>query len=182
MTSKITKKTGPVVDARIVDLGLHDVLVMSTKGKMIRLPLKSVAILGRATQGVILMRLDKDDKVASLAIFIKEEAKEEIEKAVEGVEVQHPKSEASRPKAVPKAAKKPEVAKAAKVPKAIKVAKKKSAAKPKTKAKPKTSKKESKPRVKPKAKRIKKRLPKKSAPKKVSKSEVKSKKKPKKTR
>jgi len=72
LTAKVTKKTGEIVDARVIRPGLHDLFLISALGKVIRLPLKSVSVLGRSTQGVTMMRLDKGDKVTSLAILLKE--------------------------------------------------------------------------------------------------------------
>jgi len=68
-TAKITPKTGTAVAAFIVNAKLEkeDLIIVSDKGQVIRLPLKSVSVLGRATQGVRLMRFsEKDDKVASV--------------------------------------------------------------------------------------------------------------------
>ena len=71
-TAKITKKTGNIVAATIVNAKAveEDMIIISDKGQVIRLPLKSVSILGRATQGVRLMKFkETDDKVAS-ATFV----------------------------------------------------------------------------------------------------------------
>ncbi|MFA6098953.1 MAG: DNA gyrase subunit A [Patescibacteria group bacterium] len=68
-TAKITPKTGKAVAAFIVNAKLEkeDVIIISVKGQVIRLPLKSVSVLGRATQGVRLMRFSEaGDKVASV--------------------------------------------------------------------------------------------------------------------
>ncbi len=56
--AKITTKTGKTVAAFVVNAKLaeEDLIVMSEKGQVIRLPLKSVSVLGRATQGVRVMR------------------------------------------------------------------------------------------------------------------------------
>ena len=43
----------------------EDLIVISQKGQVIRTATKSVSLLGRATQGVRIMRLDAGDKVAS---------------------------------------------------------------------------------------------------------------------
>lgn len=70
-TANITPKTGNVISAFIVNAQLEkeDLIIISTKGQVIRLPLKSVSVLGRATQGVRLMRLkEKDDQVASVTL------------------------------------------------------------------------------------------------------------------
>jgi len=68
-TAKITSKTGKIVAAFIVNAKLEteDLIIMSVRGQVIRLPLKSVSVLGRATQGVRLMRFSETgDKVASV--------------------------------------------------------------------------------------------------------------------
>jgi len=71
-TAKITPKTGKIVVAFIVNAKLEkeDLIIMSDKGQVIRLPLKSVSVLGRATQGVRLMRFSEpSDKVASVTFI-----------------------------------------------------------------------------------------------------------------
>lgn len=68
--SEISKKTGTIAEASIVT-GEHKDLVISTRdGQTIRLAItkKSVPILSRATQGVILMRLSGDDAVVAVAL------------------------------------------------------------------------------------------------------------------
>ena len=68
-TAKVTPKTGEIVSGFIVNAKLadKDLIIISEKGQVIRLPLKGVSILGRATQGVRLMRFkEKDDRVASV--------------------------------------------------------------------------------------------------------------------
>lgn len=65
--AKITSKTGPVVMSAIIEDGSEeeDLIVISRKGQVIRTGVKSISLLGRATQGVRIMRLDEGDKVAS---------------------------------------------------------------------------------------------------------------------
>jgi DNA gyrase subunit A len=68
-TAKITDKTGKAVAGFIVNAkqAENDIIVMSQKGQVIRLPLKSVSVLGRDTQGVRIMRFSEtNDKVASV--------------------------------------------------------------------------------------------------------------------
>jgi len=68
-TAKVTAKTGTVSTAFVVNAKREqeDLIVMSEKGQVIRLPLKSVSVLGRATQGVRIMRFKADkDQVASV--------------------------------------------------------------------------------------------------------------------
>lgn len=68
-TAKITAKTGKIMNSFIVNAKREkeDLIIISNKGQVIRLPLKSVSVLGRATQGVRLMKFsEKDDGVASV--------------------------------------------------------------------------------------------------------------------
>ncbi len=69
-TLKVTPKTGKIVAMYILDPTIeHDLVVISKMGQTIRTPLNSVSTLGRATQGVRVMRLDAGDKVASATII-----------------------------------------------------------------------------------------------------------------
>jgi DNA gyrase subunit A len=65
--AKITSKTGPAIMSSILEDGVdeEDLIVISRKGQVIRTSVKSISLLGRATQGVRIMRLDEGDKVAS---------------------------------------------------------------------------------------------------------------------
>ena len=69
-TANITKKTGAVIAAALVlPEDVRDLIVMSDAGQVIRTAIKSVSVLGRATQGVRIMRFKKeDDRVASSTI------------------------------------------------------------------------------------------------------------------
>lgn len=74
-TANITDKTGPLSYGQIINLknlpedSTGDLVVISEKGQVIRLPLKSVPSLGRATQGVRIMRFKENgDKVASVTV------------------------------------------------------------------------------------------------------------------
>jgi DNA gyrase subunit A len=66
-TAKITSKTGPVVMSSVLEDAIEeeDLIVISRKGQVIRTSVKSISLLGRATQGVRIMRLEEDDRVAS---------------------------------------------------------------------------------------------------------------------
>ncbi|NMB48435.1 DNA gyrase subunit A [Candidatus Kuenenbacteria bacterium] len=75
-TMKLTSKTGQLASAFIVDPNnlpedtKGDLLIISLKGQVIRLPLKSVPVLSRDTQGVRLMRLKEEkDEVASVTLM-----------------------------------------------------------------------------------------------------------------
>lgn len=65
---KVTDKTGPLVAARMVTD--EDTLMMITsKGIVIRIQGATVSRIGRATQGVTLMRVNKGDSVASMTLL-----------------------------------------------------------------------------------------------------------------
>jgi DNA gyrase subunit A len=65
--AKITSKTGPVIMSTILEDAIEeeDLIVISRHGQVIRTSVKSISLLGRATQGVRIMRLGEGDKVAS---------------------------------------------------------------------------------------------------------------------
>lgn len=68
-TAKITTKTGKIIGGFIVDAKREkeDIIIISEKGQVIRLQLKSVNVIGRDTQGVRLMRFkDENDKAANI--------------------------------------------------------------------------------------------------------------------
>ena len=64
ITAKTTQKTGDLVEARILK-GDEDLIIISKKGQVIRTSANSIPVLGRATQGVRIMRLKQGDKIAS---------------------------------------------------------------------------------------------------------------------
>jgi DNA gyrase subunit A len=68
-TAEVTKRTGPVVSAFSATDLAHDLVIVSARGQVIRLPLESVKKLGRATQGVTLFRLAEGDHVASVTML-----------------------------------------------------------------------------------------------------------------
>ena len=77
----VTDKTGCVVGMKLVD-GTEDLLLVTAVGILIRTPVDSIRIAGRATQGVIVMRFKEEgDRVISLALADPEE-KTETEETV----------------------------------------------------------------------------------------------------
>ncbi len=77
----VTDKTGCVVGMKLVD-GTEDLLLVTAAGILIRTPVDSIRIAGRATQGVIVMRFKEEgDRVISLALADPEE-KTETEETV----------------------------------------------------------------------------------------------------
>lgn len=66
-TAKITSKNGSIVTAEILDGNeFTDLIAISSRGQVIRTSLSSIPELGRATQGVRVMRLANDDRVGSV--------------------------------------------------------------------------------------------------------------------
>ncbi len=74
-----TAKTGQAIDVRIAPDLSDDVLLISKQGQVIRLKLSAIPIIGRATQGVRIMRLNGDDQIASVALLQKVKAEEMAE-------------------------------------------------------------------------------------------------------
>ncbi len=71
-TAKVTAKTGKIIGIAIINKNeekLLDLFVISSLGQVIRTPVINISVLGRATQGVRIMRLEEKDKVASLTII-----------------------------------------------------------------------------------------------------------------
>lgn len=70
-TAKITSKTGFLVSAHVINTDEleTDLIISSANGQIIRVPLKSISELGRATQGVRIMKLNKGDKVVATTIL-----------------------------------------------------------------------------------------------------------------
>ncbi len=77
ITYKITPKTGNIVGIRIVDEN-DDIMMITDTGTIIRLNVSEVSILGRATQGVTLMRTN-EGKVVSIEKITDEEKESEVE-------------------------------------------------------------------------------------------------------
>ena len=75
-TIHVTDKTGNMVAIKEV-LENDDIVVVTTQGIVIRQPAKTIRIAGRNTQGVRLIRLDANDKIAAIAVVPSEEEKEE---------------------------------------------------------------------------------------------------------
>ncbi|MBI4726565.1 DNA gyrase subunit A [candidate division TA06 bacterium] len=66
ITMKITDKTGPVVAVKEV-VDTDELMIISAGGQVIRLTLKNVRVMGRATQGVRLINLEDKDQVVDVA-------------------------------------------------------------------------------------------------------------------
>ena len=75
---KTTARNGKVQSINLVD-ETSELMVISQYGKIIRIDTKTVRSAGRSTQGVKLLNLEEDDKVAAAVVIPPEEAKAELE-------------------------------------------------------------------------------------------------------
>lgn len=75
-TMNISEKTGELNAIKLVNHE-QDIMLISTDGTMIRIPVGQISEVGRSTQGVMLMRLRGDDKIVCVAKADKQEIEEE---------------------------------------------------------------------------------------------------------
>jgi len=71
-TVQLTEAKGVLAGTRVVRDG-YQVMLISTGGTVIRIPVEDVKRLGRSTQGVIVMRLRGDERVSALAPVVETE-------------------------------------------------------------------------------------------------------------
>jgi DNA gyrase subunit A len=86
-TINITDKTGELIAIKSV-VETDDLMIINKSGVIIRLAVTDLRVMGRATQGVRLIRLDEEDAIASVA---KVEEKED-DAAVLGIEDVNPEN------------------------------------------------------------------------------------------
>lgn len=69
-TAKITSKTGEIITGKLIYDDSADMIIISNHGQVIRLPIKTVSVLGRDTQGVRVMRFKEEkDTVANVTLL-----------------------------------------------------------------------------------------------------------------
>ena len=73
LTMRCTAKTGNLVAIKEV-VDEDELMIMSHNGEVIRVPIKGVSVIGRATQGVRLKVLQGGDKVVDVARVVSEDA------------------------------------------------------------------------------------------------------------
>lgn len=64
----VSAKTGKAIDVRAINNAGDDLVIVSAQGQVIRQAVKDISLIGRATQGVRIMRMKEGDKVASIAL------------------------------------------------------------------------------------------------------------------
>ena len=73
---KASDRNGSVIGAMQVD-NESEVILIADSGKMIRMPLENLRVIGRTTQGVRLINLEEGEKVVAMDIVAREEAEDE---------------------------------------------------------------------------------------------------------
>jgi len=69
---KVTARTGPVVAVRPVEDD-DEILIISGRGEVLRIPVQDISLMGRAAQGVRVKKLGEGDRLAAVATISKEE-------------------------------------------------------------------------------------------------------------
>ncbi|MCB1046427.1 MAG: DNA gyrase subunit A [Calditrichaeota bacterium] len=85
MTLKVSTRTGPLVAMKEVT-DEHDLVIISEQGVLIRQSCSQIRVIGRATQGVRLIRLDEGDRIASVDRVIPEDEELDVDALDESVD------------------------------------------------------------------------------------------------
>lgn len=85
LTCKITEKTGHVVTVKVVQ-GDEDLMLMTSKGVLIRIPVEEISETGRNAMGVRLIRVQDEEEVATVAKVEEEEVSEDEKETDENIE------------------------------------------------------------------------------------------------
>lgn len=75
----LTEKNGSMVALKCIDSEQYDMIIVTDSGIVMKMPLSQVSTLRRATQGVRLINLKDEQRVATVAIVEKDESTENIE-------------------------------------------------------------------------------------------------------
>lgn len=76
----ITEKTGKLVCLKVVD-GTEDLMLIRDDGVVIRMPVDSISVISRNTQGVRLMRIEEGRRVASVALAPRSQEQQNVREA-----------------------------------------------------------------------------------------------------
>ena len=85
MTLNTTEKNGSIISFKIVDEN-QDLIIITDNGMLIKIPISQISSMSRVTQGVRLIALKDNQKVATVFNVLKEEEVEETEETEENVE------------------------------------------------------------------------------------------------
>ena len=86
ITLKITPKTGKLIALKEVSDN-DDLMIITEKGKIIRMHSKDIRSMGRNTQGVRMMRLGGTDKISGITRVVSEEDTESVKKVGDNDEI-----------------------------------------------------------------------------------------------
>jgi DNA gyrase subunit A len=92
----VNDKTGELIGVKTLVGSEQEVIIISKQGQTIRLGLKDIPALGRATQGVRIMRLNDGDEVVSLTLVDKAEEEEAEETQPKTLKTTPPKSKTTK--------------------------------------------------------------------------------------
>jgi len=85
-TLQVTDKTGALIALKQIK-DEDDLMITNKSGIIIRMSAKDMRVMGRATQGVRLIKLEKNDEIADVAVVFSEDSSEENNQNEEGGEV-----------------------------------------------------------------------------------------------
>ena len=77
-TMKITDKTGKLVSIKLVTDD-DDLMITTLSGIVIRMGTEDLRVMGRATQGVRVIKLDKGERIGDITVIAKAEVSDEEE-------------------------------------------------------------------------------------------------------
>lgn len=84
-TMQITNKTGALIAIKAVKDD-DDLLITNRSGIMIRMSVSDVRVMGRATQGVRVIRVDDNDEIADVAVVPHSDEEENIIEIIDETE------------------------------------------------------------------------------------------------
>ena len=76
ITAKTTDKVGSIIGTRMVQ-DEDDLMIITSKGQVIRMHCKDISVLGRNTQGVRLIKLNEDERVVSFSPVVEDQDDED---------------------------------------------------------------------------------------------------------
>ncbi|MCD8570869.1 MAG: DNA gyrase subunit A [Alphaproteobacteria bacterium] len=74
----LTKKNGGEVVATFPVTDAHQIMLVTDKGKLIRTPVETVRVTGRAAQGVTIFKVGDDENVVSIAWLVEDEDESDV--------------------------------------------------------------------------------------------------------
>ena len=82
----VTEKTGELVAFKMVNDN-NDLVIINKSGITLRIHVADIRVMGRVTQGVRLINLDKRNDVIASVCCVESDPEEEVEEVIEGEEL-----------------------------------------------------------------------------------------------